>query len=73
MVAPYCALIARGGCESFRSLARAQRYLDHIQKYADGSARSKVGNAVRRGVAAHEFDDIIDDHGSEARPQPASS
>ena len=78
---------------------RVQRYLDHIQKYADGSARSKVGNAVRRGVcacacvcvrafvslfcshplssswptgvAAHEFDDIIDDHGSEKRPKPA--
>ena len=49
-----------------------QRYLEHIQKYADGSARSKVGNAVRRGVAAHEFDDIIDDHGSEKRPKPGS-
>ena len=42
------------------------RYLDHIRKYADGSARSKVANAVRRGVAAHDFDDEEDDYdGSE--------
>ena len=44
-----------------------------IQKYADGSARSKVGNAVRRGVAAHEFDDDLDDHGVAERPMPAAS
>ena len=44
-----------------------------IQKYADGSARSKVGNAVRRGVAAHEFDDDLDDHGVAERPKPAAS
>jgi glutathione S-transferase len=56
----------------FTGCRGSQRYLDHIQKYADGSARSKVGNAVRRGVAAHEFDDIIDDHGSEERPKPVA-
>lgn len=32
------------------------------RKYADGSARSKVANAVRRGVPAHEYDDKRDDH-----------
>jgi glutathione S-transferase len=31
-------------------------------KYADGSARSKVANAVRRGVAAHELDDEKDEY-----------
>lgn len=43
-----------------RTLPDKARYLDHIQKYADGSARSKVANAVRRGVAAHDFDDEKD-------------
>ena len=38
------------------------RYLEHIGKYADSSARSKVANAVRRGVAAHEFDDNKDSY-----------
>jgi glutathione S-transferase len=45
-----------------RTLPDRQRYLEHIAKYADGSARSKVANAVRRGVAAHEFDDTQDDY-----------
>ena len=36
-------------------------YLEHIGRYADGSARSKVANAVRSGRAAHEYDDEIDD------------
>jgi glutathione S-transferase len=43
-----------------RTLPDKGRYLDHIQKYADGTARSKVANAVRRGVAAHELDDDKD-------------
>ena len=30
--------------------------------YADSSARSKVANAVRRGVAAHELDDEKDEY-----------
>jgi hypothetical protein len=34
-----------------RTLPDKERYLEHIGKYADGSARSKVANAVRRGVA----------------------
>jgi glutathione S-transferase len=34
-----------------RTLPDKDRYLEHIGKYADGSARSKVANAVRRGVA----------------------
>jgi glutathione S-transferase len=45
-----------------RTLPDKDRYLDHILKYADGSARSKVANAVRRGVAAHELDDEKDDY-----------
>jgi glutathione S-transferase len=44
-----------------RTLPEKDRYLEHIKKYADGSARSKVANAVRRGVAAHEFDDEKDE------------
>ena len=36
------------------------RYLKHVAKYAEGKARSKVGNAVRRGKAAHEYDDKVD-------------
>lgn len=45
-----------------RTLPDKDRYLEHIGKYADGSARSKVANAVRRGVAAHEFDDDKDEY-----------
>jgi len=45
-----------------RTLPDKDRYLDHIAKYADGSARSKVANAVRRGVAAHELDDEKDEY-----------
>jgi glutathione S-transferase len=45
-----------------RTLPDKDRYLEHIKKYADGSARSKVANAVRRGVAAHEFDDDKDEY-----------
>jgi glutathione S-transferase len=45
-----------------RTLPDKDRYLEHIYKYADGSARSKVANAVRRGVAAHELDDEKDDY-----------
>lgn len=44
------------------TLPDKDRYLEHIQKYADGSARSKVANAVRRGVAAHDFDDEKDEY-----------
>lgn len=43
-----------------RTLPEKDRYLDHIRKYADGTARSKVANAVRRGAAAHELDDTKD-------------
>lgn len=51
------------GLESVkRTLPDKDRYLDHIKKYADGSARSKVANAVRRGVAAHDFDDEKDNY-----------
>jgi glutathione S-transferase len=45
-----------------RTLPDKERYLQHIFKYADGSARSKVANAVRRGVAAHELDDEKDEY-----------
>jgi glutathione S-transferase len=45
-----------------RTLPNPDQYLDHIQKYANGTARSKVANAVRRGVAAHELDDVQDEY-----------
>jgi glutathione S-transferase len=45
-----------------RTLPDKDRYLSHIGKYADSSARSKVANAVRRGVAAHELDDEKDEY-----------
>ena len=45
-----------------RTLPEKDRYLEHIGKYADSSARSKVANAVRRGVAAHELDDEKDEY-----------
>ncbi|KAH8044443.1 glutathione transferase [Aureococcus anophagefferens] len=32
----------------------------HVAKYAHGAARSKVGNAVRRGANAHDYDHKID-------------
>jgi len=43
-----------------RTLPDKDQYLVHIAKYADSSARSKVANAVRRGVSAHEIDDDKD-------------
>lgn len=45
-----------------RTLPDKDRYLEHIFKYADGSARSKVANAVRRGASAHEIDDKKDEY-----------
>jgi len=42
------------------TLPDKDHYLKHIRKYADGSARSKVANAVRRGASAHELDDEKD-------------
>jgi len=45
-----------------RTLPEKDRYLEHIGKYADSSARSKVANAVRRGAAAHEIDDERDEY-----------
>ncbi|KAL3919968.1 MAG: hypothetical protein SGPRY_005435, partial [Prymnesium sp.] len=44
-----------------RTLPCKDKYLDHVGKYANASARSKVANAVRRGAAAHEIDDEIDE------------
>jgi len=46
-----------------KTLPDRDRYLAHVAKYAEGKARSKVGNAVRRGVAAHSYDDTIDGDG----------
>ena len=43
-----------------RTLPDKERYLHHVKKYAEGKARSKVGNAVRRGASAHEYDDKVD-------------
>jgi glutathione S-transferase len=45
-----------------RTLPDKDRYLEHIGKYTDSSARSKVANAVRRGVSAHELDDEKDEY-----------
>jgi len=45
-----------------KTLPDKDRYLEHIGKYADSSARSKVANAVRRGVSAHEIDDDKDEY-----------
>jgi len=43
-----------------RTLPDKDRYLSHVAKYAHNKARSKVGNAVRRGAAAHDYDDEKD-------------
>ena len=43
------------------TLPDKERYLQHVKKYAEGKARSKVGNAVRRGASAHDYDDKLDD------------
>ena len=43
-----------------RTLPIWDEYLDHIGRYADGSARSKVANAVRDGREAHQYDDEKD-------------
>jgi hypothetical protein len=42
------------------TLPGKERSLAHGAKYAEGKTRSKVGNAVRRGAAAHEYDDDED-------------
>ena len=43
------------------TLPDKERYLQHVKKYAEGKARSKVSNAVRRGASAHDYDDKLDD------------
>jgi len=43
------------------TLPEKDRYLEHVGKYARGSARSKVANAVRRGAQAHDIDDDVDE------------
>lgn len=45
------------------TLPDKERYLVHVAKYAEGKARSKVGNAVRRGASAHDYDDEKDGDG----------
>lgn len=40
-----------------RTLPSKERYLSHVEKYASGRARSKVGNAVRRGKGALDYAD----------------
>ena len=45
-----------------RTFPDKDQYLEHIGKYADSSARSKVANAVRRGVSAHDLDDEKDNY-----------
>jgi glutathione S-transferase len=52
------AMIARE--EVKKTLPPWDDYLAHIGRYADGSARSKVANAVRAGRSAHEYDDDED-------------
>lgn len=36
------------------TLPDKERYIEHVRKYADATARSQVANAVREGRAAHE-------------------
>mmetsp|Transcript_72593 Transcript_72593/g.206742 ORF Transcript_72593/g.206742 Transcript_72593/m.206742 type:complete len:300 (-) Transcript_72593:798-1697(-) len=38
-----------------RTLPDKGRYIEHVRKYAEGTARSMVANAVRAGKAAHEM------------------
>lgn len=45
-----------------KTLPDRQAYLEHVGRYADASARSKVANAVRAGRAAHDIDDRKDGH-----------
>ena len=40
-----------------KTLPNVEKYLIHVEKYASGRARSKVGNAVRRGKAADNYAD----------------
>lgn len=40
-----------------KTLPDKDRYLEHVKKYAEATARSKVANAVRCGKAAHDMDD----------------
>ena len=40
-----------------KTLPDKEKYLIHVEKYASGRARSKVGNAVRRGKNALAYDD----------------
>ena len=40
-----------------KTLPDVEKYLIHVEKYASGRARSKVGNAVRRGKAADNYAD----------------
>lgn len=54
----YEAMVARPAVA--RTLPDKDRYVAHVAKYAHGKARSKVGNAVRRGAAAHDYDDKLD-------------
>ena len=42
------------------TLPGRQRYLEHIGRYADASARSKVANAVRAGRTADQYCDERD-------------
>ncbi len=62
----YQAWLARatGLASVARTLPDKDRYLAHVAKYAEGKARSKVGNAVRRGAAAHDYDDELDGDGA---------
>eukprot|EP00040_Diaphanoeca_grandis_P024805 m.136808 g.136808 ORF g.136808 m.136808 type:complete len:285 (-) comp29881_c0_seq1:62-916(-) len=43
-----------------KTLPGKERYIQHVGKYANAQARSKIGNAVKRGVAAHDYDDKLD-------------
>jgi len=62
-LAKYTAWLAAMGARDdvARTLPVWDEYLDHIGRYADGSARSKVANAVRDGREAHQYDDEKDD------------
>ena len=45
---------------TYEAFSLPPKRLAFLTPYAEGRARSKVGNAVRRGASAHEYDHTID-------------
>ena len=49
------AVSTKSTLSTLRTLPGKGRYIEHVRKYAEGTARSMVANAVRAGKAAHEM------------------